>query len=144
MSSTTRGSALAQALARYLEARTTALREARKTLGINEMDARALLFIAENPGLKSGELRDYLGITSAGVTTLIDRLIERDAVRREPDASDRRVSRIHLTIDLREDPWNTLTRFDDDLTAAAIAKGGGVTDPFAELLDELTAAASRA
>ncbi|MBZ4487707.1 MarR family transcriptional regulator [Microbacterium sp. cx-55] len=142
VSSTTRESSLARALARYIDARTDALREARKTLGINEMDARALLFIAENPGLKSGELRDHLNITSAGVTTLIDRLAERDAVRREPDASDRRVSRIHLTIDLRADPWNILTRFDDDLTAAALSKGAEVTDPFAELLEELTASAS--
>lgn len=138
----TRESALAKALARYIDARTVALREARKALGINEMDARALLYIAENPGLKSGELRDHLTITSAGVTTLIDRLIERDAVRREPDPTDRRVSRIHLTIDLHDDPWNALTRFDDDITTAALAKSAGLTDPFAELLDELTATAS--
>jgi DNA-binding MarR family transcriptional regulator len=138
-----RGSALAHALARYTEARTTAMREARKSLGINEMDARALMFIAENPGLKSGELREYLNITSAGVTTLIDRLIDREAVRREPDPSDRRVSRIHLTIDMREEPWNALTRFDDELSAAALEKAPDVIEPFVELLDEMTAAATR-
>jgi DNA-binding MarR family transcriptional regulator len=130
-------------LARYTEARTTAMREARKSLGINEMDARALMLISENPGLRSGELREYLNITSAGVTTLIDRLIDREAVRREPDPSDRRVSRIHLTIDMHDEPWNALTRFDDELSAAALEKTPDVIDPFVELLDEMTAAATR-
>jgi DNA-binding MarR family transcriptional regulator len=138
VSSTMQESDLAHALARYMDARSTAQREARKSLGVNEMDARALLFIGENPGLKSGELRDFLGITSAGVTTLIDRLIEREAVRREPDPHDRRVSRIHLTINLKKAPWVALTKFDHDFVAAVAEKGDEITEKFAELLDELT------
>jgi DNA-binding MarR family transcriptional regulator len=128
-------------LARYIDARTAAQREARKGLGINEMDARALLYIGEHPGLRSGDLRDYLGITSAGVTTLIDRLIERGAVQREPDPNDRRVSRIRLTIDLKAEPWLALTRFDDDVSRAAAARDDHLTADFAQLLDELTAMA---
>ena len=54
---------------------------ARRELNISEMDAKALLFVVDNPA-PAPDLRDYLGITGAGATTLIDRLAARDVVRR--------------------------------------------------------------
>ena len=45
------------------------------------LGARALLFVVGNPGTRPTALREYLGITSAGVTTLIDRLVNRSLVR---------------------------------------------------------------
>lgn len=112
-------SSLAGALLRYVDARTAALIEARRELRINELDARALLFIADNPGTRSGMLSDFLGITSAGVTTLVDRLVQRGAVRRDIDAADRRVNRLSVTVDMDEAPWSALTRFDDAFDVAA-------------------------
>jgi DNA-binding MarR family transcriptional regulator len=129
--------ALRRALSGYLEARSGALLAARQALGIGEGDARALLRIAESPGIRPTQLREFLGITAAGVTALIDRLVERGAVRREVDPDDRRVNRITLTIDLAEEPWEQLTRFDTDFDAAILAADAVETDRFAALLDEL-------
>ncbi len=136
--------ALAVALRRYVDARSAALIAARLVLGVNELDARALLHVAANPGTRPGDLRDYLGITSAGVTTLIDRLVQRGAVRRDVDDEDRRVSRLTVIADMKREPWGVLTRFDDAFTAAI-----GDADPddagrFATALDGFTAAAQKA
>jgi DNA-binding MarR family transcriptional regulator len=135
---------LTAALLRYVEARTSALNAARHALGVNELDARALLHIDAHAGTRPGDLRDYLGITSAGVTTLIDRLVERGAVRRDVDAADRRVSRLTAVADLRAEPWSVLTRFDDAFSAA-IAEGDlGDAERLAGALDAYTASASSA
>jgi DNA-binding MarR family transcriptional regulator len=129
-----------RALQAYLHARNAALIAARKELRIGELDARALLFIADNPGTRPTMLRDHLGITSAGVTTLIDRLIERDAVRRDVDPTDRRVNRISVTVDLAEPPWNLLTRFDREFDAAVGSEDQPTVEALAVVLQTLTAA----
>lgn len=106
------GSDLSRALLAYGEARRTAAAEARRVLSLNELDARALMFVAENPGARPSHVRDHLGITSAGVTTLIDRLVQRGAVRRDLDDDDRRVNHITATVDLDAEPWCHLRAFD--------------------------------
>lgn len=137
-------SPLTAALHRYVEARSGALTTARQLLGVNELDARALLHIDAHAGTRPGDLREYLGITSAGVTTLIDRLVEKGAVRRDVDAADRRVSRLTTTADLHAEPWSVLTRFDDAFSAAI--ENGDVQDAerLAGTLDTLTSSAVRA
>jgi DNA-binding MarR family transcriptional regulator len=144
ISSTALPSPLTAALHRYVEARSAALTAARHLLGVNELDARALLHIDSHAGTRPGDLRDYLGITSAGVTTLIDRLVERGAVRRDVDADDRRVSRLTTTADLHAEPWSVLTRFDDAFSAAI--ENGDVEDSerLASALDAFTSSAVRA
>ena len=132
---------LGQALRQYLDARNAAMITARASLGISDTDARALLFIVGNPGTRPTALREYLGITSAGVTTLIDRLVDRDLVRRDIDPSDRRVNRITATIDIAEDPWSILNRFDDDFDVAVDAADQALVGDSVALLRSLTAAA---
>jgi DNA-binding MarR family transcriptional regulator len=136
-------SPLTAALHRYVEARSAALTAARHALGVNELDARALLHIDAHAGTRPGDLRDYLGITSAGVTTLIDRLVEKGAVRRDVDADDRRVSRLTTTADLHAEPWSVLTRFDDAFTSAIEAGDLADADRLAAALDAYTASAVR-
>lgn len=131
---------LGQALRQYLDARNAAMVMARASLGISDTDARALLFIVGNPGTRPTALREYLGITSAGVTTLIDRLVSRSLVRRDVDPDDRRVNRITATIDIAEDPWSALNRFDDDFDVAVGAADQAVVSTSAALLQSLTAA----
>lgn len=111
-------SALGTALRAYLDARAAALLVARKALGINELDARALLHVLAHPGIRPVELRTVFGLTSAGVTVLTDRLVERGVLRRDPDADDRRSVRLVATVDIGAPPWNALTRFDDAFEAA--------------------------
>jgi hypothetical protein len=128
------------ALSRFTNARNAALIAARKALGVNEVDARALLYIAAHPGTRPTHLRDHLGITSAGVTTMIDRLAGRGVVQRDVDADDRRVNLITLAVDLDADPWDALTRFDVRLAAAALALGVDANESFGRTLDDLVAA----
>lgn len=137
MDDETRVPGLRQALAAYSRARSDALAAARRELGIGEGDAKALLHIADQPGIRPTQLREHLGITAAGVTALIDRLVDRGAVRREVDPDDRRVSRITLTIDIAEEPWARLTRFDSDFDHATLDADEADILRFSELLDSL-------
>lgn len=134
-------SALRSALHTYVEARQAAMNDARRALGLNELDARALMYIADHPGIRPTQMREYLGITSAGVTTLIDRLVQRGAVRRDMDQLDRRVNHITATVDLTEEPWSALTRFDRDVARAIRAVPAEDAEAFARVLDALTASA---
>jgi DNA-binding MarR family transcriptional regulator len=126
----------------YGEVRRAAVAEARRALSLNELDARALLFVVDNPGARPSDVRDHLGITSAGVTTLIDRLVQRRAVRRDLDTEDRRVNHIMPTVDLDAHPWAALRAFD-----RAIDEAVGELDPLegeriARILEHVVAAAS--
>src|SRR6478735_12685462 len=129
---------LGHALRQYLDARNAAMVTARASLRISDTYARALLFVVGNPGTRPTALREYLGITSAGVTALIDRLVDRALVRRDVDPADRRVNRVTATIDIAADPWSVLNRFDDDFDVAVGAADQAQVSTSAALLESLT------
>jgi DNA-binding MarR family transcriptional regulator len=106
------------ALRFYLREHAKAASAARKRLRLNELDAKAIAFVAANPGSRPSDIRDHLLVTSAGVTALVDRLVQRDIFRRELDTSDRRVNRIHLIVNLDEAPWCELEQFDTSCSEA--------------------------
>ena len=133
--------ALSLALDAYVEARRSAELATRAELRLSETEVRALLRIRERPGIRPSELRDHLGVTSAGVTTLVDRLVERGLVRRELDTADRRMNHIHLEVDLDAVPWSRLDRFARDLDGAVDAEPASTTDDFAETLHRIIRAA---
>ncbi|OZD39062.1 MarR family transcriptional regulator [Rhodococcus sp. 06-1477-1B] len=137
------GSELGRALLAYGEARRVAAAEARRELSLNELDARALLFVADNPGARPTHVRDHLGITSAGVTTLIDRLVQRGAVRRDLDDEDRRVNHITAIIDLDTPPWSQLRAFDSAVEEAVRGIDPALAHQLAHVLDRVTSHASR-
>lgn len=138
MSDASSSPTLADALRTYVDARNTAMMTARRTLNISEMDAKALLFVVDNPGTRATTLRDYLGITGAGVTTLIDRLVSRGVVRRDVDEDDRRVNRLTATIDIAQEPWCALCQFDEDFKRASSESDASIADQFAKFLADLT------
>ncbi|MBF4551066.1 MarR family winged helix-turn-helix transcriptional regulator [Pseudoclavibacter sp. VKM Ac-2888] len=113
---------LSMALTEYAKARSASQSGARRSLGIGEMDARALAYLTENPGARPSALRAHLGLTSAGVSTLCDRLIERGTIHRDTDPSDRRASLLTVIVDLDAEPWNRLGEFDRDLAEAIEAE----------------------
>ncbi len=135
---------LGRALLAYGEARRGAVAEARRELSLNELDARALLFVVDNPGARPSDVRDHLGITSAGVTTLIDRLVQRGAVRRDLDTEDRRVNHITAVIDLGEHPWSLLRAFDRSVDEAIRDLDPAESERLARIIEHVVAAASRA
>lgn len=124
----------------YMQARSEALAVARRELGLGEGDAKALLHIAANPGIRPTQLRDHLGITSAGITALIDRLVDRGIVRRDVDPDDRRVNRISVTVDLGDEPWSQLARFDEDFDLEVDGIAETESETFTALLETLTSA----
>lgn len=105
-------SPLMTALMLYSRERETAAAHARKQLGVNELDARALAFVGANPGVRPSTLAGHLGVTSAGVTTMVERLVRRGILRREADETDRRVNHIYVAVDLAKEPWSQLAHFD--------------------------------
>ena len=135
---------ISDALLRFVEQRAASMAEARRQLGINEIDARTLLHVHANPGIRPTQLREHLGITSAGVTALADRLITREMLRREQDPDDRRVNHLYVEVDLDAAPWSALTAFDDTLDRELRARLPRDADDLAEILDSASDAASRA
>lgn len=73
----------------------------RRYMKLNATDMRALRFLiaARNQGeiVTPGALTDYLGISSASTTKLLDRLERGDHVVRAPHPSDRRALAISVT-----------------------------------------------
>lgn len=63
-------------------------------LNVNATDYRAMEHLLRAGPLAPGELARRLGITSAAVTTSVDRLVSRGHVSREPDPADRRRIRV--------------------------------------------------
>lgn len=123
----TPASQLSDALTAFAEARQASQNEARRSLGIGEMDARALAYLEQTPGARPSALRAHLGLTSAGVSTLCDRLLERGAIHRDTDPTDRRASLLTVTVDLSAEPWNRLSEFDRSLEAAVAGEADAET-----------------
>lgn len=131
-------SLLLASLDAYVAARDEAIATARRDLNVSELEAAALAYIAEEPGIRPSNLRVHLGVTAAGVTTLVDRLIGRGLLRRELDAEDRRVNHIHLEIDLDAEPWVALRRFPLEVEAAVASEPPEVAEAAAEMLNRIT------
>jgi DNA-binding MarR family transcriptional regulator len=67
-------------------------------LSVGEFDVLSALFRSGDPHvLRPSELADRVMVTRAGITARVDRLVERDLVRRQRDADDRRSEPVQLT-----------------------------------------------
>ena len=66
-------------------------------LGISGSEVRALNVVSSHRGLTAGELGAALGVTSGGITGIVDRLERVGHLRREPDQSDRRRVKVEVT-----------------------------------------------
>jgi DNA-binding MarR family transcriptional regulator len=109
---------------------------------MGEADAKALVFVAEHPGVRAADIAAHLGITAAGATALIDRLVERGVATREFADDDRRAIRIMPAVSLQEEPWSALCLFDDTFDRVVRSHTDERVQEFSELLDELTEAVS--
>ncbi len=135
-------SPLMEALTAYSREREAAAAKARKQLGVNELDAKALAIVGARPGMRPSELAATLGVTSAGITTMVERLVRRGILRREADDSDRRVNHIHLAVDLEKEPWSQLARFDDACRRIIGSLDAQIERDLADFLTKTTAAAT--
>lgn len=65
--------------------------------GLAPHQARALRVIAKDAPIRPGVLAERLRITPRSVTEVVDVLVERDLVTRNPDPDDRRAMTLGLT-----------------------------------------------
>lgn len=110
---------------RLATCRNLLMREARKSidrwgLTLPQFDVLAELARADERGFTFIELSRLLLVTSGNLTGIVDRLEAEQIVRREADASDRRVIRIRLTAKGRKLTDEILPRHADDLGATLV------------------------
>jgi len=61
-------------------------------LDLTMSQLKTIMLLVDSGGLTGRDLADRLGVGASAVTALVDRLVQRDYVRREEDRADRRVS----------------------------------------------------
>lgn len=77
--------------------------------GLTIPQMRLLWALRDEDGLPVGTLAEHLGVNPSTITGHVDRLVRQGLVRREEDASDRRIVRNYLT-EQGEDTVGTLRR----------------------------------
>lgn len=103
------------------------------------VDTHAISYLAEHGPMSQTELARLLGLTSAGVTGLVDRLEQTGNARRALDPQDRRRHRIELTDhaweilgECRESLARTFDRLDpasvEGVTCALTGLAAGLTE----------------
>src|SRR5690349_13634301 len=74
-------------------------------LGINRSDHRTLDVLEQEGPLPAGRLAKAVGLSTAAMTAVIDRLEARGFVRRTRDAADRRRVVVELEPKLHQEMW---------------------------------------
>lgn len=85
------------ALRRILRATDLYSRDLAQAAGLTPAQLRVLQIVAEKGGATPKALATQMGVSQATVTTLVDKLVRRDMVRRRPSETDRRQTHIEAT-----------------------------------------------
>jgi DNA-binding MarR family transcriptional regulator len=137
--------AVLSALADYRSAEVEMRRRTRDSMRMGATDLQALRFLlkAQQEGrVVSGRiLADHLGMTSASVTAMLDRLTESGHVRRMPHPSDRRSLQVVATPGSDEEVRHTLGEMHRSMLAAAVGLSAPQSEAIRLFLERLTAAA---
>ena len=120
--------AILNALRDYTTSEAAMRRRTRESMGMGANDLLALRFLFQDK--RSGrvsrprDLAHRLGITSASVTTLVDRLIASGHIQRQQDPNDRRSIILQPTPDADREVRHTLGGMHERMRAAA----GGLSE----------------
>ena len=118
-----------------------------RRLGLARTDLEMLDLIEAVGPLSAGHLGDLVGLSSGTVTTVVDRLVDRGLVSREPDPEDRR--RVAISANERRPEeltaiygplWERLVSFLDDYSDEELALYNRMAD---DLADQMFAYAQR-
>ena len=71
-----------------------------RALGFTRSQWWVLNHLFRKDGLTQSELADLLEVEKATLGRLLDRMEQKGWIRREDDAADRRVRRVHLTVEV--------------------------------------------
>ncbi|HAY10974.1 MAG TPA: MarR family transcriptional regulator, partial [Thauera sp.] len=107
--------------------------------GLGRVHHRVLYFIGRNPGISVGALIDALGVSKQALNAPLRELVERDLIRAEPAAEDRRVRQLSLSAQ-GQALEAQLTEIQTDLLGRAFADcGGEATDGWHAVMKRLAA-----
>jgi DNA-binding MarR family transcriptional regulator len=108
--------------------------------GITPHESRALRVIGHHEPTRLGVVAQHLRIAPRSVTDVVDSLEGRGFVAREPDPSDRRATRVSLTVQGRQvlDELDTARRADSEAYFAGLSERdrATLTRILASLLDD--------
>jgi DNA-binding MarR family transcriptional regulator len=111
------------ALRDYRASESAMRRRTRDAMSMGETDLLALRYLLEAQGsgiaLSPKDLRGRLGITSASMTSLVDRLVRSGHVTREPHPTDRRALILRPTPGSDDEVRQTLGRMHERMLEAA-------------------------
>jgi DNA-binding MarR family transcriptional regulator len=91
-----------------------------RALGLHRGQPPVLLALWEEEGRTHSEIAEYLHVTPATVTKMLQRMEKAGFVARKPDTEDARVSRVYLTQagrEVRSDLQRVLDTFDEQTFA---------------------------
>jgi len=101
-----------EALRTYRAAESAMRRRTRDSMAMGENEMLALRFLLRQPdhSARPAELVKYLGVTSASITTMLDRLERSGRVQRVAHPTDRRSIFVKATMDANAEVRETLGR----------------------------------
>lgn len=140
------GAAVLKSLRDYRSAETTMRRSTRDSMGMGETDLLALRYLlrvqASGKAVVPKDLSQFLGITSASTTSLIDRLVASGHVRREAHPSDRRSVVVVPTVESDQEVRETLGAMHRRMMAVAESLTADEARIVVEFLERMTEAVS--
>lgn len=135
------------AIRRWRESEQRLSLRSRNHMKLNETDMKALRYLVvaknENRIVTPGELSEYLNISSASTTKLLDRLGAAGHVQRAPHPTDRRALMVTITQTTHEQVHETVGRMHARRFEAAAALSGADRDVIIRFLDALSDADDR-
>ena len=90
-----------------------------RALGITRAQWRVLMWVYRTPGVTQSELADTLDVQKAALGRMLDRLYDKGWIKRETDAGDRRIRRVHLSKEVKP-LITTMRKIAAELRAAAM------------------------
>ncbi|ADX74950.1 MarR family transcriptional regulator [Pseudarthrobacter phenanthrenivorans] len=136
--------AVLKSLRDYRTAETTVRRATRDSMGMGETDILALRYLlraqASGKSVVPKDISQFLGITSASTTSLIDRLVASGHVRREAHPSDRRSVVVVPTVESDREVRVTLGAMHREMMTVAEALTADEARVVVEFLERMTKA----
>lgn len=140
------GAAVLKSLHDFRAAETAVRRSTRDSMGMGETDILALRYLlrvqASGKTVVPKDLSQFLGITSASTTSLIDRLVTSGHVRREAHPSDRRSVVVVPTMESDREVRETLGAMHRRMIAVAEGLTADEARVVVDFLERMTEAVS--
>lgn len=138
------GAAVLKSLRDYRTAETAVRRSTRDSMGMGETDILALRYLlrvqASGKSVVPKDISQFLGITSASTTSLIDRLVASGHVRREAHPTDRRSVIVVPTVESDREVRLTLGNMHREMMAVAEGLSADEARVVVEFLGRMTEA----